>query len=122
GFLEEINVSCRVFPKSLQPFKDRRIVGIKDDLINTAGPVGRAIKPDAQAKEKPGRKVQPAEWEPAQPTAETPAAKVKKIFKVTIRFAASADVVQKAEANSKKEAKDLALEQALMPDFRSGTV
>jgi hypothetical protein len=33
-----------------------------------------------------------------------------------------ADVLEKVEANSKKEAKELALKQAVMPDFRGGTV
>jgi hypothetical protein len=49
-------------------------------------------------------------------------AKGTKTFRATIRFTATADVLERVEANSKKEAKELALKQAVMPDFRRGTV
>src|SRR5256885_15470338 len=39
GVLEEKNVSFLVFPKSLQPFKDPRIVRIKCDSGKTPRPV-----------------------------------------------------------------------------------
>jgi hypothetical protein len=32
------------------------------------------------------------------------------------------DVLERVEAGSKKEARELALKQAVMPDFRRGTV
>lgn len=52
-------------PEPLDAFKDRRIIGIKYDLIQTPEPVGRLIKPEAAEKEKCNRKLQAAEWEPA---------------------------------------------------------
>src|SRR4051812_689097 len=67
GFLREKNSSYLVFPKSLGAFTDRRIVGIKYELIQTPGPLGRIIKPEA-AEEKRAGKVQPAEWQPASAT------------------------------------------------------
>ena len=124
GFLREKNSSFLVFPKSLQAFKDRRIVGIKYDLIQTPGPIGRVVAPDIRESEKPDRKVQPAEWEPtpATPTGESPVAQRRKQFKVKLRFTATVEVIEQLEADSKKEAKEVALQRAVLPDFRRATV
>jgi hypothetical protein len=124
GFLREKNVSYLVFPKSLKDFKDRRIVGVKYDLIQTPGPIGRVIKPGAAAKGRPRRHVRPAEWEAAlpMPTTEAPAAKHQKRFNVTIRFTATAEIVQNVVADSKTEAKKAALQEVVLPDLRQGTI
>jgi hypothetical protein len=120
GFLREKNVSHLVFPKPLNEFQERRIVGIKYELIETPGPLGRIIKPET--KRKPGgRKAQPAEWKP-EPPREGTLHKGTKEFAVTIRFTATADVRETIESRSKKEAKELALQHAVTPDFRHGIV
>jgi hypothetical protein len=121
GFLREKNVSYLVFPKSLKDFEDRRIVGIKYDLIETPNPIGRIVKPEAA---EPSRHRKTTEWrsEPKPTATQNSRAKVKKNFIATIRFSATADVLESVEASSKKEAKELALKQAVMPDFRRGTV
>jgi hypothetical protein len=122
GFLREKNVSYLIFPNSLKKFEGRRIVGIKYALIETPAPIGRVIKPEPASR--PGHsKSQPAEWKPEQRmTNETSRAKGTKTFRATIRFSATADVLERVEAISNKEAKELALEQVVMPDFRRGTV
>jgi hypothetical protein len=124
GFLREKNSSYLIFPKSLDDFKSRRIVGIKYDLIQTPGPLGRVIRPETAEKAKRNRNIQPAEWEPraAMPTGETHAAKHKKRFKVNIRFAATSEVVEEVEADSIAEAKEAAVNRADLPDFRRGTI
>jgi hypothetical protein len=63
GFLREKNVSYLIFPNSLKKFEDRRIVGIKYDLIETPAPIGRVIKPEPASKPRHG-KIQPPEWDP----------------------------------------------------------
>jgi hypothetical protein len=45
GFVREKNAFYLMFPRSLEEFRERRIIGIKDDLIETPGPVGPVIKP-----------------------------------------------------------------------------
>jgi hypothetical protein len=121
GFLREKNASYLVFPTPLTEFQDRRIVGIKYDLIETPGPVGRLIKPEIAPNPVKTGRAQPAEWSPEPPAKETPHKRTKK-FAATIRFIATAEVLQTIEARSKKKAKELALQQAVMPDFRGGTV
>ena len=122
GFLREKNVSYLVFPKSLKEFEDRRIVGMKYDLIETPEPIGRVIKPEAAPKQ--GRLRKTPEWrsEPRPLTKKTSPANGNKRFAATIRFSVTMDVLERVEAGSKKEARELALKQAVMPDFRRGTV
>jgi hypothetical protein len=124
GFLREKNVSYLIFPRSLDGFEGRRIVGIKYDLIETPKPVGRVIKPAAPPRGAGKGKPRPAEWkaESQRPAKEVSHAKGTKTFTVTIRFSATAQVRERVEARSKKEARELGLDQALMPDFRHGTV
>jgi len=124
GFLREKNVSYLVFPKPLNEFKDRRIVGIKYDLIETARPVGRIIKPIAQKLPK-ARKTPPVEWQPQperQKPQPRPTAKPPKRFTVTVRFTAAAEKQESVEADSRKKAKETALQQVVMPDLRRGAV
>jgi|KBSMisStandDraft_5_1062788.scaffolds.fasta_scaffold217747_2 hypothetical protein len=124
GFLREKNVSYLVFPKPLKEFEGRRIVGIQYDLIETPEPIGRIIKPEPAPKTHHQRKTRSPEWEPEPKrlTKEISSAKGTKIFTATIRFIATADVLEKVKAGSNKEAKELALKQADMPDFRRATV
>src|ERR1044071_2803594 len=50
GFLEEKNVSYLIFPKSLSPFKDHKIGGIKYDKVQPSKPLGRVVQPsDSEA-------------------------------------------------------------------------
>src|SRR5882757_6959436 len=109
GFIREKNASYLVFPKSLKEFQDRRIVGIKYDLIETPGPIGRVVKPEAPAKSKRSRELRPAGWPQATERPEEKAqssTKGGKRFLVTIRFTAIAEVQETVEADSRKEAKE----------------
>jgi hypothetical protein len=120
GFLREKNVSYLVFPNSLKEFEDRRIVGIKYDLIETSNPIGRIVKPEAAPT--PSRQRKSREWtSESEPATKRTPSKRGKGFTVTIRFNATANVLETVEASSKKAAKKLALKQAVMPDFRRGT-
>jgi hypothetical protein len=124
GFLRGKSSSYLVFPKSLDQFKDRRIVGIKYNLIQTPGPVGRVIKPKTAKKEKQTGKAQWAQWEAAPRTRspEIQREKHKKRFKVTVRLMATGEVVEDVQADSKAEAKEVAVQRAVQPDFRRATV
>lgn len=124
GFRREKNASYLIFPRSLKPFLGQRIVGIKYDLIESPAPIGRIIKSQSKPKHGRSRKLQPAEWLPAHATDQASTAKRnrKKKFRVSIRFTATADIQQTVEASSSKEAKELALQQAVMPELRRGTV
>jgi hypothetical protein len=62
GFVPDKYVSYLIFPKSLAPFVDKRIVGIKYDTLENAslaaprpkaGTAGRSIKPGPKPKPKP---------------------------------------------------------------------
>jgi hypothetical protein len=121
GFLREKNASYLVFRNPLTQFQDRRIIGIKYDLIETPGPIGRLIKPGIAQNPARTSKTPPAEWSPEPPANETLHKRTKK-FTVTIRITAITKVRHTIEARSKAEAKELALQQALMPDFSRGTV
>src|ERR1051325_143053 len=115
GFLREKNVSYLIFPRSLKPFQDCRVVEIIYDLIKTSEPLGHVIKPDRRLNANRTRKNKPA-------ARQTRAVKHAKRFKILIRFSAPAQVQQTLQADSKKQAKSLALQKAAMPDLRRGTV
>jgi hypothetical protein len=124
GFIREKNVSYLIFPSSLDGFEGHRIVGVKYDLVETPKPVGRVIKPEAMPRAAGKGKLRPAEWKPEpQRVAEGIAdAHGKRTFTVTIQFSATAHVRETVDARSKKEAKELGLQQAVMPDLGRGTV
>jgi hypothetical protein len=45
GFHERPRASYLIFPKPLTAFAERRIVGVKYELIKTPGPLGRVLPP-----------------------------------------------------------------------------
>lgn len=122
GFLREKNVSYLVFPRSLDAFKDRRVIGIKYDLVETPEPLGRVVKPDRRLTASRTRKTRSTTPRPAPMANQPSLAKQKKTFRVSVRFTATAEVHQTVAADSKKLAAKLALQHAVMPDFRHGTV
>ncbi len=111
------------FPKALTKFKDKRIIGIKYELLETAEPVGRVVEPGPAPRPKPAR------YEKTTPPPAVPvrahrkpavAAKARKRFRVTVRFTATVDTVQELDAENRKEAKAKAEAAAERPDFAAG--
>lgn len=121
GFLREKNVSYLIFPRSLDAFKDRRVIGIKYDLVETPEPLGRVVKPGPAPTASRTGKTRSATPRTAS-IANQPYPAKQKTFRVSIRFTATAEVRETVEADTKKLAAQLALQRAVMPDFRRGTV
>ena len=44
GYLKKPNASYLLFPKSLEPFADRRVVDLKYDLLTAPKPKGKPVK------------------------------------------------------------------------------
>ena len=89
GYLKEPGVAYFIFPKSLEAFAGRKIVGIQYDLVASPRPVGRTV----------GR----GRWpKPAQPA---PA----KRYEVTVRVMAVVHVAEIVEAASMHEAEQLVM-------------
>jgi hypothetical protein len=127
GFLREKNVSYLVFPKALDKFKDRRVIGIKYDLVQTAPPLGKVVKQRHTEKRGWGRGVMPHEWATSSEAApearhtETKSDALKK-FKVTLRFISTIELTAQVDAKGRTEAGRLALKTAGSPDFTKGVI
>ena len=97
GFHQEENVSYWLFPKRLDAFAGKRVIGIDYDLLKT--PVTR------DSGKSPG----PSSRKPA-PTTPAQAPKPKpKTFRVTIRCVATVEVAREEQAENAKEAEEQAL-------------
>jgi hypothetical protein len=113
GFVEEKFVSYLVFPKSLEAFEDKRVIGIKYDRLQTAevttprgGSEKRPPKPRATSTGKqPGPT--PPESKP-KPSPPPPPPQ----FTATVRCTATEDVTVTVEARNPKEARSKAEESA----------
>jgi hypothetical protein len=118
GFLRERNVSYFEFPKPLNGFQDRRITGIKYELIKAA-PIGRRIRPSETELGQKGRHEVQGRLGARAAGEKT---SKKRRFKVRIRFTAIAETSQDVEAESKKMAAEKAVQGLKTPDFRGQTV
>ncbi len=120
GFTPEKSASYLVFPKPLSAFKDRRIVGIKYDLVRTPGPVGRVVQPGPES----GRTgpIEPPAGAERSRLAPKPPSPLAKRFWVTIRFTATAEVSQEVEADSRQRAREIAERSVLAPDLGRATI
>ena len=118
GFLEEKNVSYLIFPKSLSPFKDHKIVGIKYDKVQPSKPLGRVVQPSDSEAPRSKRIRTTADL---RPTLRGAGETTSPHFKVTVRFSATADITQQIEARSKAEARARAVEVAV-PDLSRATI
>jgi len=118
GFYREKNVSLWVFPKPLDAFKDKRIIGIDYDLLKVSKPVGKVEHVEPPKKERP----RPQPVEEPQP-AEEPKPEWQR-FRVTIRATATVEVTQDVEAETAKEAREQALRSSTAQplDFSSGEI
>jgi hypothetical protein len=126
GFQREKNASYFIFPKPLNKFKDRRVIGIKYDLAQTSAPLGKIVKQRSQPKRTGARGVLPAEWahtaERAAVTSKPARVPQPKVFRVTIRFSSTVETTAEIEADSSREAREKALGKAATPDFTKGTI
>ena len=112
GFKKTKNASYLIFPRSLDAYADKRIVGIKYDLLSKSPAKGPKIKPGRKPSAAPDRK---------QPRETTPTTKQQSLFQVHIRYTAEVEQSESIEAPSEAAARKIALEHAgsITPDFNS---
>jgi hypothetical protein len=109
GFVEEKFVSYLVFPKSLEAFEGKRVIGIKYDQLQTA----EVTTPPGDAEKKPSKTRATSTDKPSRPTPPEPKPKpLPPRFTATVRCTASKDVTVTIEAGDQKEARSKAEESA----------
>jgi hypothetical protein len=113
GFVEEKFVSYLVFPKSLEGFEDKRVIGIKYDRLQTA----EVTTPRGGSEKRPPKARATSTGKPPGPT--PPESKPKPSppprpsqFAATVRCTATEDVTVTVEARNQKEARSKAEENA----------
>jgi len=143
GFLNRPGALFLLFPQSLKPFEDHKIIGLKYDLLTQPKPKGKLIKPEdikpprprpivppAPAPE-PSRKTHPSRTAPshtavaAHPAAPAKSEKKPKPsprFVVTVTLTSTVEKSIEVEAKNKQAAKKLSLAQieASPADFTAG--
>jgi hypothetical protein len=90
GYVSEPGVAYFIFPKSLEPFAGRKIIGIQYDLVAPGKPHGRAVTRGQRPKARPAAKR----------------------YEVTLRVMAVVHVTQTVEAASMREAEEAAMKDA----------
>jgi hypothetical protein len=101
GFLPEKFVSYLLFPKSLAPFKDRRVTGIKYDALEQA----EISAP--RARSAPKRSIRPAKPKPKPRPRPRP-----KRFTATVRRIATSEIKVTVQALDERKARRRAAEIA----------
>src|ERR1044072_5182950 len=99
GFLKEKNVSYLMFSKSLNPFKDKRIIGIKYELTADAKAVGKS-EPSNRLKPKTSLAKQSSERELPPPKEPPPTPH----FNVRVRYIATVEGIHDIEAENASQA------------------
>ena len=100
GFYREPNAAYLIFPKSLQAYEGKRVVGIKYDLLAKSKPKGPMAKVRPQSTGTAGPAAIPQKAATARPPDR---------FRVTIRFTAPVETALEVEAENKTAAKEQAL-------------
>jgi len=110
GFYREPNAAYLIFPKSLQAYEGKRVVGIKYDLLAKSKPKGPMAKVRPQSTGTAG---------PAAIPEKAATARSRARFRVTIRFTATVETALEVEAENKTAAKEQALKSTAdqRPDF-----
>jgi hypothetical protein len=104
GFHQEKNVSYWVFPKALDRFADKRVIGIDYGILKTPeekSPPGFERRPKPRRAESPNPRPAKKEVHPKPP--------VLSRFRVTLRCVAMVDLAREVEAKNRNEAKEKAL-------------
>lgn len=142
GFVEERHAAYLVFPKSLKAFHDYRIVGIKYDLVQLAGPLGKPVSRRILKRQtRPHPKKAKVGLEPltagpseslsrfARAASQSPGrrpppapGKADKRFAVTLRFQAIAELTVEVEADSREDAREKAPKLVQVPDFSKAVI
>ncbi len=137
GFLREKNASYLVFPKPLTAFKNSRIVGIKYDLIEMPGPIGRVVKPEPEHHAPAASTRTPSIAPSLRPSDRTAPVQPHRVpgpvpakiderkprfYQVTMRFTGTVEVSQRVQAASKQAARTKAQERLEAPDLNRGTI
>jgi len=121
GFSPGKNVAYLVFGRPLDAFEERRIIGIKYDLIESPRLKGRLVRQSEQPRTKrrggvgKGRRVFEVPHESRRKSAE-------KKFEVTVRFSAYTELTQVIAAKTKGGANEAALKNLRTPDFSSAAI
>lgn len=103
GFHREANASFWIFPKRLDAFQGKRVVGVDYSFVEKP-----LVLNHAEAKDdKPGRRPPRAKLKTTPPPAPT----VKK-FNVIVRSVASVEIEREVEAETAKKAREVALKAA----------
>ena len=111
GFHRVAYASYWVFPKSLKRFERKRIIGIKYDLLNVPKPE-HPVKLAAESVKKAQHVEKAVKKAARKPPPEPQLAKAKSEphrYRVLIRSIATAEYAREVEANTAKEAEELAL-------------
>jgi hypothetical protein len=109
GFLEEKFVSYLVFPKSLEAFEDKRVIGIKYDRLQAA----EVTTPRGGSEQRPPRIRTASTERNFVPTPREPKPKPSPPqFTATVRCTATEEVTVTVEARDQKEARGKAEEAA----------
>jgi hypothetical protein len=111
GFHRERSAAYWIFPKALDGFEGKRIVGIDYSVLQEPRPTkGSAplvvVRPKRQPAERPPSRTLP---KPSAPPEAAPSPKRLPRFRVTIRCTRFADVSQVVEAGTQREAKEQAV-------------
>lgn len=128
GFQRAEHTSYWIFPKSLDRFKGKRVIGIKYDLLNVPKPKDPVKLTEEPATKSPAKDVGKRIQEPAEPSQPKPQPEKTKPephrFRVTIRCTATTEIEDEVEAKSATEAGELALSMVANEavDFAAGKV
>ncbi len=133
GFLRKGRATYLLFPKPLTAYKDKRIIGMKYDLMKTPAPVGKVVHIAATIPHPPVPRtapipaVEPVSEPPPKaaprPAVQPPEPQARpRVFEVTVRYVATLEQAEKVEAQTRKEATRAALGRPGMPDFSKGKV
>ena len=109
GFVEKPNALFLVFPRSLESFRDQRVVGVKYDLLAMPAPMGKPVKASGRKTPAPKRQKEP---------------KPPPSFRVVLRSTSTIELEQQLQAKNASTARGLALDNfdPKAVDFTSGKI
>jgi hypothetical protein len=129
GYLKHSHALYLVFPKSLKKFRNRRIIGLKYDLLTQPKPKGERIKtaqrkwPIFRPPPRPTTTSQPAEPVVSRPPQAPPQPKAVPRFHLRARIVHTVEKSIDVEARNQREARQAALNrlESEPTDFSAGT-
>ena len=118
GYLKQAGALYLLFPKTLKEFQDKRIIGLKYDLLTDSKPRGTAVEL-GKPRKRLSRKTPPPRLKIAEPKAEAerpsepdpPQPKRLPKFQVRAKVVASVETELEIEARNKNDARKAAAKQ-----------